>query len=273
MCLMIFKKKVASTATCNSVPVEPATTQKTERHWHIWRLASIKTAVFKRIQRRPACTTQFLHWFLGSRHPTLYKKNKTKTKQGSEKRNQVGTGNPLKDRNPAVDFPACLGLPFACCGLSFFGLSLPWAGQPPTIDLTSASPSHDGIEDITPRVPTSMADTFRETASIARASPAPTTPPHLGQACQHGLAGGLVGLVVGLLGPVLLVCCCWSCCLVLLAAGPAIPSLEGCDPGVPFRLGKCAHAGRTVEQHAWKEEPEFPRSNALLLCFRLLYGC
>ena len=41
---------------------------------------------------------------------------------------------------------------------------------------------------------------------------------HLG-----GLAGGFVGLVVGLLGPVLLVCCCWSCCLVLLAAGPAIP--------------------------------------------------
>jgi hypothetical protein len=59
------------------------------------------------------------------------------------------------------------------------------AGQPPTIDLTSASPSHDGIEDITPRVPTSMADTFRETASIARASPAPTTPPHLRQACQQ----------------------------------------------------------------------------------------
>ena len=75
------KNSTASTATCNSVPVEPATTQKTERHWHIWRLASIKTAVFKRIQRRPACTTQFLHWFLWSRHPTLYKKNKDPKKE------------------------------------------------------------------------------------------------------------------------------------------------------------------------------------------------
>jgi len=75
------KNSTASTATCNSVPVEPATTQKTERHWHIWRLASIKTAVFKRIQRRPACTTQFLHWFLWSRHPTLYQKNQDPKKE------------------------------------------------------------------------------------------------------------------------------------------------------------------------------------------------
>lgn len=79
--------------------------------------------------------------------------------------------------------------------------------------------------------------------------------------------------------------CCWAvgACsvgvllLVVLSCaarrGQPFPSLEGCDPGVPFRFGKCAHAGRTEEQHAWKEEPKFPRSNALLLCFRLLYGC
>jgi hypothetical protein len=97
------------------VPVEPATTQKTERHWDIWRLASIKTAVFKRIQRRPACTTQFLHWFLGSRHPTLYKKKRKKTKKNKKKQNKTrirkkkpsGNGQPTKRSKPgcaALDF-------------------------------------------------------------------------------------------------------------------------------------------------------------------------
>ena len=58
-----------------------------------------------------------------------------------------------------------------------FGSLLAMSGRPPAIDLTTATPASDGIEDPTPRVTTSTADSFP--ASATEPLPAPTTPPHL----------------------------------------------------------------------------------------------
>ena len=99
------------------------------------------------------------------------------------KKKPSGNGQPTKKSKPGCGLSCLPWTSFRLLWFEFLRLVSSMAGQPPTIDLTSASPSHDGIEDITPRV--RMADTFRETASIARASPAPTKPPHLRQACQQ----------------------------------------------------------------------------------------
>jgi len=124
--------------------VEPATTQKTERHWHIWRLASINTAVFKRIQRRPACTTQFLHWFLGSRHPTLYKK-KRKKKTRIRKKKPSGNGKPTKRSKPGCGLSCLPWTSFRLLWFEFLWLVSSMAGQPPTMEATTAlKTSHRG---------------------------------------------------------------------------------------------------------------------------------
>jgi hypothetical protein len=57
------------------------------------------------------------------------------------------------------------------------GSSLTMSGQPPAIDLTSATPASDAIEDIMPCVPTSWGVTIPATA--------PTTPQHLRHACSQ----------------------------------------------------------------------------------------
>ena len=113
------------------------------------------------------------------------------------------------------------------------------AGQPPSIDLTLATPSNDGIENIIPRVPTSAADTFPTTGATAIATPAPTTPPHLRHACQQPPPAAANEE---------------ACAICLMATSDL-----GCGPTSRFRWPHCQHSFHTgCATHMVVEQPPCP---------------